>query len=95
MVVAVMVLGFLDLLTTRIVLKAEGMEVVSHFRRRFIPRADINSVTWERGSGVSLALTSGKWMRLPEIGRNSQAQVNSIRAWLKRAPMDHRDREEA
>jgi hypothetical protein len=41
-------------------------------------------VVWERGSGVSVRLVDGDWLKLPETGHDSQVRANAIRAWLKR-----------
>jgi hypothetical protein len=73
-------------LTTRIALKEDGLVVVANFRRRFLPRAMIETVAWERGSGVSVKLVGGGWLKLPETGHDSQVRANTIRAWLKRTP---------
>jgi hypothetical protein len=77
--------GLADALTTRVELNDLGLTQVATFRRRFIPRGQIDSVTWEAGTGVAIRLTNGEWVRLPDIG-NSQARASSIRAWLKRTP---------
>jgi len=79
--------GFADGLMTRVELNDEGLTRVARFRRRFIPRAQIDSVTWEAGAGVAIRLTDGRWLRLPDVG-NSQARANSIRAWIKRTASD-------
>jgi len=76
-----MVAGFTDALMTRVELNPEGLVRVANFRRRFIPRAQIDGVTWEGGTGVSIRLTDGSYVRLPDVG-NSQARANSIRAWV-------------
>jgi hypothetical protein len=59
---------------------------VKHFRRhrRFFPRTEILSVTWEKGGGVFLRLRDGQWAPLPGVGRTHQGLVNSVRAWLNR-----------
>ncbi|MDH3423118.1 MAG: PH domain-containing protein [Gemmatimonadota bacterium] len=75
--------GLTDALTTRVELNDQGLIRVANFRRRFVPRAQIESVTWEGGTGVAIRLTDGSWVRLPDVG-NSQARANSIRAWIKR-----------
>jgi beta-lactamase superfamily II metal-dependent hydrolase len=75
--------GLGDALTTRVALHSDALSITSNFRRRTIPRAEIEHVTWEAGAGVSMQLQGGQWLRLPDVG-NSQATTNSIRAWLKR-----------
>jgi hypothetical protein len=73
-----------EVATRRLVLSPAGVSLVSNFRRRVVPRADIESVTWEKGSGVSLKLMNGRWVALPEVGGGNQALTNSIRAWIRR-----------
>ena len=68
---------------TRVQLTSDGLYFRSGFESKFLPRKEIVSVTWEKGCGVSLKLVSGKWQKLPEVGRGAQAVTNSIRAWLK------------
>ncbi len=48
-----------------------------------IPKSEITKVTWEAGCGVSLLLSDGKWVKVPDLGHNSQGLTNSIRSWLK------------
>ena len=75
-----------DVFFRRIVLHGDSMTIVAFldFISRTIPRTEIDSVTWERGCGASIKLTSGKWIGLPNVGRNTQGLTNTIRAWLKR-----------
>lgn len=76
--------AFAHALTTRIALRPEGLEIVHNFRRRFLPRDEIETVRWERGSGVALKLVGGDWLKLPETGHENQHRAEKIRAWLKR-----------
>jgi len=75
-----------DVFLTRIVLGPDSLRLVSatEFKSRTIPRAEIDTVTWEKGCGVSLILRDGTGVRLPGVGRNAQGLTNTIRAWLKR-----------
>jgi hypothetical protein len=77
-------LGVADVGTRRVVLSPDGLSVISIWSRRAYPRDGIDSVAWEGGIGVAVKLTSGGWVKLPELGRNSQSVSNMIRAWLKR-----------
>jgi hypothetical protein len=77
--------GVLEVAVTRIVLSETALESHSLFYRRAYQAADIASVTWEAGVGVSVKLVSGGWARIPEMGYNSQGLANTLRAWLKRA----------
>ena len=75
----------LEVVTTRVVLHDDALECGAIWSRRRYPVVDIASVTWERGSGVALKLTDGRWAKLPELGYNSQGLTNTVRAWLKRS----------
>jgi hypothetical protein len=81
---ALAILAVLELAQRRIELEGDRLSFVVNFRRRSIPRADIDSVTWAKGGGVSLKLIDGTWVHLPEVGPANQGLTNSIRAWLKR-----------
>jgi hypothetical protein len=86
--VALALLGLIALfesVSARIVLSDDGIRVVSFWITRVYAAAEIGSVRWEGGSGVALKLASGAWVKLPELGRDSQSIVNIIRAWLERA----------
>jgi hypothetical protein len=76
--------GILEVAMRRVILTPSGMELVANLRRQFVPRSEIASVTWAKGSGVSLKLVAGTWLRLPEVGPGSQGLANSVRAWLNR-----------
>ncbi len=76
--------AFAHAITTRIALRPEGLEIVHNFRRRLLPREAIETVRWERGSGVALKLVGGDWVKLPETGHENQHRAEKIRAWLKR-----------
>jgi hypothetical protein len=76
--------GFVQTLLTYVHLHDDALVVSSGFRRRRYERAVLESVTWEGGSGVAIRLVDGSWLKLPELGYNSQSLCNSIRAWLRR-----------
>jgi hypothetical protein len=78
-----LIVATLDSATTRVTLGRSAIVIVSNFRRRDLPRHEIDSVTWEAGVGVSLKLKGGAWVKLPDVG-NSQSRANSIRAWIRR-----------
>src|SRR3954471_4563440 len=67
-----------DVFLTRIILGSDSLRVVSisDFRSRILNRAEIDSVTWEKGCGASIKLRDGKWVRLPSVGRNAQGLTN-------------------
>jgi hypothetical protein len=75
-----------DAFTRRIVLGGDNLRIVSisDFQSRTLSRAEVDSVTWEKGCGASIKLLDGKWVRLPNVGRDPQGLTNTIRAWLKR-----------
>ena len=66
-------------------IRLEDTEIVFRetFGRTAIPKNDIMKVTWEAGCGVSLLLRGGTWVKVPDLGHNSQGLTNSIRSWLK------------
>ena len=75
-----------DIFLKQIVLQNDSITIVSlsDYISRTILRADIESVTWEKGCGASMNLCDGKWVRLPKVGLNAQGLTNTIRAWLNR-----------
>ena len=79
-----LVVALAELAQTRLVLGEAILTCVSLFRRRDIPREEIESVTWEKGGGVSLKLANGQWFRLPGVGKTLQGTTNTVRAWLRR-----------
>lgn len=70
-------------LTTRVALEADGIEIVAYFRRRFLPRENIETATWEGSGGVSVELVGGGVVTLPETGHDNQPRAHAIRAWLQ------------
>lgn len=74
--------AFAATLTTRIVLRPDGLEIVAYFRRRFLPRESIEMATWEGSGGVSVRLVGGDAVTLPETGHDNQPRANAIRTWL-------------
>lgn len=75
--------GVIEIATARIMLAEDILEVRRIWSRRRYRAADIEAATWEKGSRVSLKLAQGGWVKLPEMGYNSQSLANSPRAWLK------------
>lgn len=82
---AIGALWLVDIFTTRIELRSDGILICSLFRTRVYPRADIENVNWEKGAGASIKLRDGKWVRLPNTGHSPQGQTNTIRAWIRKA----------
>ena len=76
--------GFMQALTQSVRLLDDSLVISTGFRKRRYPRGSLDSVTWEAGSGVSVRFKSGSWLKMPELGHNSQSLCNSIRAWLQR-----------
>jgi len=62
---------------------------VAFFVRRNYPREAITSVTWAKGSPVSLQLNGTTWAHLPNTGHSSQKIVGAIRAWLNEGGAPH------
>lgn len=75
--------GALQQMTSRVRLLPDRIEFGDLFRTTRLQKSDIESVTWEKGSGVSLRMKNQKWVRVPDVGA-AQSVCNSIRAWLKR-----------
>jgi hypothetical protein len=74
--------ALIEVLFSKIEVRPDGLLIVSLSGRRFIARRDIESVTWEKGCGVSVRLRGGKWVRLPDLGHDARDVANSIREWL-------------
>ena len=70
-------------LTTRVAIQADGLLIVANFRRRLLRRTAIETVECERGSGVSVRLVGGAWVKLPETGHSNDIRTDAIMAWLK------------
>lgn len=77
--------ALLELQTQRVLLERNSLVIVKNFRRRVFPREDVEAVTWGKGAGVSVRLSSGEWIRFPPVGTGSNLSVvNTVRAWIKR-----------
>jgi len=77
------VAGVVEALSSYIRLEDTELRFRETFGSTAIPRKDITRVTWEAGCGVSLLLSDGTWVKVPDLGHNSQGLTNSIRSWLK------------
>jgi hypothetical protein len=75
-------LAIVETLMTRVELHDGHIATASLFARRTYPRSEITSVTWAKGSPVSLQLTGTKWVHLPNTGHSSPKVAGAIRAWL-------------
>ena len=78
------VAGLIEIALTAVVLDDDVLRIRGLKSRRNIPKKELANVTWESGCGVSVQLVDGSWVQLPEVGKNSQALTNSIRAWLRK-----------
>jgi len=76
------VLGIVETIVTRVELHDDHIVAVAFFTRRTYPRDEITSVTWAKGSPVSLRIKGTTWAHLPNTGHSSQKLVGAIRAWL-------------
>jgi hypothetical protein len=76
------VLGIVDTIVTRVELHDDHIEAVTLFKRRRYARGEVTSVTWAKGSPVSLRINDATWAHLPNTGQSSQAVTGAIRAWL-------------
>ncbi len=85
-------LALVDLALTRVTLAMDDLEIVTAWSRRRYRVDEIQSVKWERGARVALKLTSGSWVKLPELGRDSQALAHTLRRWVARRAYSHAPR---
>jgi hypothetical protein len=76
------VLGIVETIVTRVELHDDRIVAVAFFTRRTFSRDEITSVTWAKGSPVSLQINGTTWAHLPNTGHSSQKIVGAIRAWL-------------
>lgn len=81
--------GLVEGLTARVELNLETLEVVTNFRRRAIPRAEVIRAVGEKGVPVAIELRSGGWLKLPRLGTGPHA--NTVRAWIKRSAAADRE----
>jgi hypothetical protein len=77
------VAGIVESFSSYVRLGATEISFRETLGKTVIPKSDISKVTWEAGCGVSLLLCDGAWVKVPDLGQNSQGLANSIRAWLK------------
>lgn len=77
-------LAVFEVFVVHVALLDTEISIATGWRRRRYQRSLLDHVTWAAGSGVSIRLVDGSWVRLPELGYNSQSLTNSIRAWLER-----------
>jgi hypothetical protein len=76
--------SLLEAFSRRIILGQDTLQVANLWSNKDYARSEIRSVTWARSCPVSLQLSDGRWVKLPEVESSSQGVVNTIRAWLKR-----------
>lgn len=76
------ILGIVETWVSRVELHDDHILTVALFVRRTYPRGEVTSVTWAKGSPVSVQLTDGRWVNLPNTGHASTKIVGAIRAWL-------------
>jgi hypothetical protein len=76
------VVGFIDVMVSRIELDEREIRVISVVRSRRYPRADLESAKVD-GGAVCLKRRDGGWLVLPDTGRNTLAVRNTIHAWIK------------
>jgi hypothetical protein len=79
------VLGFLDLLVSRIVLGPQDLALISVLRRRRFPRTAFASAK-VAGGQVCLERHEGGWLVLPSTGHNALGVRNTVHAWLRATP---------
>ncbi len=77
------VAGVIESFSSYVRLEDTEIRFRESFGETTVPKKDIVRVTWEAGCGVSLLLCDGTWVKVPDLGHNSQGLTNSIRSWLK------------
>jgi len=77
-------IGLADVLTMRITLFPDTIEVFARFRRSRIARAEIAGISAEKGTPLMLELKTGGWVKLPDLG--GSLHPNTVRAWLRPSP---------
>ncbi len=83
-VVAILLgIGTLDRLRTRVTLQGEEIVIVRGFNRRRLFRGHVDSVHFDKRSGLSLQLDDGLRVDLPDVGHGPTCAA-SIRAWVER-----------
>ena len=83
------VLGIVETFVTRVELHDDRVVAVALFVRRTYRRDEITSVSWAKGSPVSLKINGTRWAHLPNTGHSSQKVVGAIRAWLNEGGSQH------
>ena len=74
---------------SRVALHDDHIVAVAFFTRRMYPRHEVTSVTWAKGSPVSLQIKGTTWAHLPNTWHSSQKVVGAIRAWLNEGGARH------
>jgi len=75
------ILAVYEVISSRVVLDDNSIEVVSLLKRRSFQRSQVAAVKSE-GGRVFLEIEGGGRVMLPELGRRSISMSNTIRAWL-------------
>ncbi|HOF08394.1 MAG TPA: hypothetical protein PLV33_00210 [Opitutaceae bacterium] len=70
-------------LRTRVVLRADRLDLVAEFRHRTVQKEDIESVSWAKGCPACVKTKDGKVLKLPSIGFSPQSLCHAINAWKK------------
>ena len=82
-VVVFIILAFIDSLTAKIILLQDRLLVTSNFKTKVYYKSEVSQVKRDGGS-VFINLNDSNWIKIENIGGNTQSISNSIRAWLKR-----------
>jgi hypothetical protein len=76
--------GFIDVMTTSVLVEEDSLIITSNFKRSKFARSSLVAVSYAKGCPVSLERAEGGWIHLPgTIG--GLGLVNTLRAWLKRS----------
>ena len=81
-------LGIAEVVTARVDLYPERIVIVSNLRKSAFPRGSFVRASWAKGVSVTLERSDGSFLKLPDVGGNSQGLTNSLRAWIKRSRVE-------
>lgn len=73
-------IALIESFTSRIIPLNSRLLIRSNFITREYERSFIKKVKWE-GGNVFILSTEDKWIKVPDMGQNTQSIFNTIKAW--------------